>query len=604
MRQFLLVTTCLFGASAAFAQDGVVTKNGVSLDIRSSGREALDDAIATGALQSAAAAANARGSAATVSPAGKQGFSSGGGALEKQVNDPSLQVIQNPSPATFRPFVQFTQSETSLARRGRNIVAGYNNSSDQPFVAGTTTFQYRYFSGFSTSNDGGRTWKSGSVPPAPGAIFTFGDPSVDVDRRGNFYYAGLGANAAGVSTINVNKSTDGGRTWGAASIVQADDGGDKEWLAVGKDPTAPSRDNLYVSWTSFQQSGAQLRFGRSIDGGATWQTQTLFAPTADPDPTRPQNSLQFSNPVVDDVTGALYIPFLQFSDADQDFIRMLKSTDGGQTFAFVNFNVPGQSDPTLLPVTQPGTLQDCGNNGGARVSIHSGPNLGGRFGLPQYAAASRLVLQPAIEAHGGKVIIAWNNSTSTTFGDPSSGSNILVIRSANGGATWSAPVAVTSAAFAGQRHVLPSIAVGVEERALLHVSVAYYTQNLDGSIDVYVSSSKNGGASFAAPIRVTSQSSPLAPTNVRLPNPPANGAPGSNPANTTNYDRIVRACYNLGEYIQARGREESVDVLFAASFNNVTHPVNVLDPLSGVTHRQQDVFFKSVSLYEDEEDDD
>ncbi len=139
--------------------------------------------------------------------------------------------------------------------------------------------------------------------------------------------------------------------WSPGVVVQQDDGADKDWLAVGPDPEDKNRDNVYVTWTSFQPTGAQLRFGRSTDGGATWATKTVFAPTPDPNPSHPQNFLQFSNPIVDHVTGRLYVPFLQFSFTDQDFIRILISDDAGETFHFATFNVPGAPSPTVLPIT-------------------------------------------------------------------------------------------------------------------------------------------------------------------------------------------------------------------------------------------------------------
>ncbi len=153
-----------------------------------------------------------------------------------------------------------------------------DTSAFQPLVQispGVLAFQHRFLSGYSSSTDGGKTWVSSAMPPLPGSIFTFGDPAIATDRNGNFYFAGLGADSAGRFTIQVNRSTNGGRTFGAAVLVQQDDGGDKEWIAVGKDPAVPSRDNVYVTWTSFQASGAQLRLGRSFDGGA-WSRQVSW----------------------------------------------------------------------------------------------------------------------------------------------------------------------------------------------------------------------------------------------------------------------------------------------------------------------------------------
>ena len=234
-------------------------------------------------------------------------------------------------------------------------------------------------SGFSVSNDGGQTWTSGLMPLAAGASETFGDPSVGVDRHGVFYFAQLGATPDGQGAIVVNTSTNGGRTWQDGVVVQADDGSDKEWLAVGPDPSAKNRDIVYVTWTSFQNDGScQLRFGRSIDGGNTFTARTIYAPPADPDPTHPQNCLTFSNPVVDQVTGTLYVPFLHFSNADQDFVQMLISDDAGATFRFAKFNVAGAPDATVVPVTQPGELTACSSTN-LRLTIHGslnpGPNI-------------------------------------------------------------------------------------------------------------------------------------------------------------------------------------------------------------------------------------
>ena len=83
------------------------------------------------------------------------------------------------------------------------------------------------------------------------------------------------------------------------TIVARDDGSDKPWLAVGRDPADGKRDNLYVVWTSFQPDRAELRLARSTDGGATWSAQkTIFAPV-DTGPGGLSAQVQFANPTVD-----------------------------------------------------------------------------------------------------------------------------------------------------------------------------------------------------------------------------------------------------------------------------------------------------------------
>lgn len=503
-----------------------------------------------------------------------------------QVNDPNLDNIQ-----VFpgrRPFVKYTQSETSLAARGQNIVATYNTSANQPLVpvTGGLAFTHRFLSGFSTSNDGGKTWTSGFMPPVVGSPFTFGDPALDVDRSGNFYFAGLGTDAAGGFTIQVNKSTDGGRTWSDAVVVQQDDAGDKEWIAVGKDPSVSGRDNVYVTWTSFQRSGAQLRFGRSTDGGATWNTKTIFAPGANSDPAQPQDALQFTQPYVDSFTGFLYIAFLQFSNADQDFLRILVSRDAGETFSFLRFNVPGSPIPDGLPVVSSGELIDMGS-GGIRLGIHAGPPSAGRFGLRQFRQVSRLVTQPGFAARNGALYLAWSNSTSSSFGDRDADSNILFVRSTDGGLTWTSPLQVNPPVADDRHHILPSLSIGNNPN---DVHIAYYTQHRTSeTVDVDLANSHNGGVSFESnrTVRVTGTAFVLPPTVNRLT---------AAPIPTTNYDRLIQPGYSLGEYLSVNAVNGSVYVLWGDARNTVVEPVNVLSPLSGVTHTQQDVFFQKVKV--------
>jgi hypothetical protein len=297
-----------------------------------------------------------------------------------------------------------------------------------------------------------------------------------------------------------------------------------------------------------------------------------------------ENCLQFSNPTVDQQTGTLYVPFLRFSNADQDFIQMLISDDAGDTFRFATFNVSGAPDPTVMPVTQPGELTACGGTN-IRLTIHGTTNPGpGRFGFPRYVNASRMTLQPAIAVRNGKVYLAWSNSTSH-LGDPAGHSNILYIGSNDGGNTWTAPIMANPAVTDDIHHVNPSLAIDQDPN---DVHVTYYTQHSNRSIDLDMANSHDGGNSFPVDrtVRVTSTSFDLPPTNVPLSNAPN--------FNATNYDRQIAVCYALGEYQSVTTANGSVYAAWGDMRNSITQPVNALDPISGQTHPQEDVFFQKV----------
>jgi hypothetical protein len=570
---------CLPPASAQSDNPlGFVSKLGTEVDVRSGARILFDELAANPVILPDGAAGVGGGT--TVPQIQLRGGN-------VQVNDPNNDYIQ--TFAGFRPFVHATQSEVSTAAFGQNVVVTFNDStgvhvSPNPNGPGLVVDRVQ-FSSFSTSHDGGNTWTTGRMPAAADASVTLGDPSVGVDRRGVFYFAQLGTSANDAhGAIVVNKSTDGGDTWSSGVVVQVDDGSDKEWLAVGPDPGDKSRDNVYVTWTSFQTNGScQLRFGRSIDGGASWTARTIYAPTADPNPANPQNCLQFSNPVVDQVTGALYVPFLRFSNANQDFIQMLISNDAGDSFHFATFNIAGAPDSTVIPVTQPGELTECGGSN-FRLTIHGSAHATpGAFGLPRYINASRMILQPAAAARNGIVYLAWSSSTSPFFGT-AAGSNVHYMRSDDGGATWTAPVTVNPTGT-DLHHVLPSLAIDVNPN---DVHVSYYTQHGNGTVDLDMANSHDWGATFPSgrTVRVSSESMNLPPTNIPLSNAPNFSA--------TNYDRQIAVCYALGEYQSVFSANGTVYVGWGDTRNTIQQPVNALDPISGQTHPQEDVFFQKV----------
>jgi hypothetical protein len=505
------------------------------------------------------------------------------------VNNPALDHITSFDPAVIvtRPFEFSTQSETSAVKDGEHVVVGYNSSAGarvQFFPGLGLAFTQLKFSGFSTSNDGGRTWKSGFVPAVDDAVapFTFGDPSLAMDRQGNIFYASLGTDAQGVhGTLILNKSSNHGKHFGAATVVAVDDGSDKEWLAIGKDPTVPARDNIYVTWTSFKATSSELWLARSTDGGLTFSNQLLFAPVDDK-----VNSafIQFSNPVVDHSTGRLYIPFLHFSDGDADNVRVLVSDDGGESFQFLAFNVPGAVDTFAYPNVTPGILNDC-KGGGVRNALVAGLDQGGgRFGLPQFRQATRLISQPHAAASHGVFVFVLNSSTSPIFGDPTAGSEINAVFSPNGGLTWRTTRVVKSS-LADPQHVHPAISLSPKAEKL---TVSYYVQQLDSRLrtDVATLEIENGRLHVEERRHLSSTAFDLTPSNIVL-----------TPTANTNYDRTVTTCYDIGEYqTLAQSRRHGDDdggVIAAWGDNRRTWLSPPGSPAEGL-HAQPDVFSATV----------
>ena len=574
-----LIALDLYGLFDDADDDGVATIKGI--DQRSVGKQTADvirAAAARGGLATGPVVAALRGTGN-----GNQSAHSNGANV--QVNDPALDTIYS-FPGFTRPFEESTQSETSIVRNGAHVIIGYNTSAGEPVVRiGNALFATQImFSGFSVSHDGGQTFKSGFIPAPAGSVFTFGDPALAMDRNGIVYYSHLAADPSGNTVVGVSKSTDSGSTWSPTTIVFTDNGADKNWMAIGADPTAPGRDNLYVTWTRFTATGSQLILSRSIDGGATWSSRILFAPPGD---AVMSSQIQFSNPVVDGTTGRLYIPFLHFSNFDADAVRVLVSDDGGVTFRFLAFNQPGAVDAFAYMNVTPGELADCGrNNGGLRNVIHQGADLGGgRFGLARYRFATRLVTQPAAAADRGRFFIALQSSTSPFFGDPSASSQIVALYSSDGGATWAAPIVVAPASVAEPQHVHPAVTLSQNGNRL---NVAYYTQQGDSKVRTDVATLHVDGTALRLEGRgsLSAVSFDLTPSNNPFP-------VAGNPSFTTNYDRTVRACYDLGEYMSVTSGNDGKSVVAAWGDNRNTW-IGPPDSVFPGLHAQADVFFSTI----------
>jgi hypothetical protein len=511
-----------------------------------------------------------------------------------QANDPNLDHVVTFTQVATRPFEFATQSETSAVMDGRHIVVGYNSSANavvEFFPGFGLAFTQLMFSAFSTSHDGGNTWTSGFLPPVSSAApFTFGDPALAIDRHGNIFYASLGVNADGShSTVNVNRSTDHGTTFGAATVVAVDDGSDKEWIAIGPDPLLRSRDNIYITWTSFisddlgNTTGSQIWLARSIDGGATFLTRPLFVPVDDG---RNSAFATFTNPVVDASSGRLYVPFLHFSDENADNVRVAVSDDGGTTFRFLAFNVPGAVDAFAYPNVTPGQLIDC-RSGGIRTALVAGPDQGGSpFGLPVPKQATRLITQPAAAAVKGAFMFVVNTSTSASFGDPSAGSEINAVYSPDGGHGWST-LKVAASTTADPQHVHPALSLSGDGHT---ANVSYYVQQSDSRLRTDIARLGVSGDRLRLKDQshLSSTAFDLTPSNVRR-----------TATSTTNFDRAVQSCYDIGEY-QALARQggdggNATGQLFAAWGDNRQTWIGPPGSPAPGPHAQPDVFTASLN---------
>lgn len=420
-----------------------------------------------GAAQASASQAATMNPAATANPS-VEGTSRLGNV---RVNDPGEDTHQAD---------QTTQSETSIAVTGNNVVVGFNDSQTALlFLTAGGDLQ-----GYSYSTNGGASFVDGGALPNQAGCVNLSDPWLGSDRTGAVYYSTLALCVNGLF-VGVAKSTDGGRTFRPPTLIMPQSTGvlyqaDKDALTVGVDPRVRSRDNLYDTWDDFSLSVTGefltgLPVAHSVDGGAHWQVvYAAQVPLQAPCPNDPQafSFTQYigAQPFVNPASGALYV-------AAEKLSASCPTTAGAP------------SNP-IEPSEVIFTSTDGGAHFGPEVKV-SDVTFSFATGALELAPG-RLMRNaefPTLAMLGSSLYLAWNDGRTGQ-------SHILISRSTDNGATWSAPASVT-AGFLDE--LQPALSSDRES-----LQVLYYQRNPDNTLDVRVANSADG-TTFSSE-RVTTQS--------------------------------------------------------------------------------------------------
>jgi chitodextrinase len=286
------------------------------------------------------------------------------------------------------------------------------------------------------------------VDQAP--AYAAGTPSLTLGSDGWTYvaFAAWGGPVTGTDVF-FSKARDG-RTWTAPARVNNDAGG-----ATQSEPslTLDVSNNIYIAWTDTRNGNNDVFFSKSTDGGLSFSANVRVNDVTTNSQSEPSLAVDPTNNHV------IHMVWTDTRSAvNGPDIFYINSTDGGLSF-----------NPASLRINTDAT---------------------------------------AVEQGAPRVAVAPDRSVDVVWRDPrnaAKGPDIYFAKSTDIGATWTPPVIVNDDAGA---------AIQAEPRIAINETGAIFvawtdSRSANTASDIYATRSTNGGASFAANIRVNDDQGPV-----------------------------------------------------------------------------------------------
>jgi len=316
---------------------------------------------------------------------------------------------------------QNTQSETSVAAFGNKVVVGFNDSLVCCIPALNLT-------GYSVSNDGGKTFTDmGDLPWKP-FVQPIGDPAVAHDAAGNFYFASLALGSDGLgahSLISFYKMSTGTNTFQLVSVpVDVGSGinffADKDYLAVALDGTGHL--HFYITWTFFSRAPQSPIMLTDSTDGVNWRTTMLSGSLA---------CAQSSNPVPH--AGTLFVSWEESVPEGCTNANITAANERMATFDVANGTVSGIT--TIAPVKGAGDkIVACNNARDLREVIETQTGHDARnFEMPSTTIDQN-----------GVLYAVWNDRPGGVGGDNANATRIFLSFSLDSNKTWSTPQQISA----------------------------------------------------------------------------------------------------------------------------------------------------------------
>ena len=308
------------------------------------------------------------------------------------------------------------------------------------------------------SNDGGNTWTTNKLTSSYGV---WGDPVIDVDPAGNFYFFHLSNPPSGnwIDRIVCQKSTDNGGSWsdGTFTGLNGTKAQDKQWSVVDR-----NNNNIYLTWTQFDDYGSNdpsdisiILFSKSLDGGNTWSSP-LRINKFEGDCIDDDDTVEGAVPAVGP-NGEIYVSwagpkglvFNRSLDQGDTWLEeeiLINSMPGGW-----NYSISGISRANGLPITK------CDLSGGT---------------------------------HHGTIYVNWSDQR-----NGADDTDIWLSKSLDGGDTWTSPSRVNNDDTSTQQFFTW---MDIDQKnGNLHFVFYDRRGYTDNQTDVFLAFSKDGGETFS-----------------------------------------------------------------------------------------------------------
>jgi len=306
-----------------------------------------------------------------------------------------------------------TQSENSIFADPMNNehVLNSNNSTnwDGSTVSGLYGADY-----FHTDNTGS-TW-SGSISGAGGS--NSGDPAAVIGRNGRrfigFIYDQGQAVAYSDNGINWTRVVAGTvATWWPLNML------DKNHLWIDNSSSSSYEGNLYSGWTRFElfsSDDGHVQIARSVNNGTSWLSPVNISSSL-PAP----NDLNQGVNISTGPNGEVYAVWAVYENTnvlDENAIGFNKSVNGGASFG-----------PASKIISNIKGIRTVGVSKSMRVNSFPSMDVDISGG-----------------ANNGNIYVVWTN-VGTPGVNTGTNKSVYMIRSSNGGSTWTTPVRVNQGPF-------------------------------------------------------------------------------------------------------------------------------------------------------------